>query len=174
MTMFPILQWFYRDDIGKRELVPQLAYALEGNLYYVSLSHVKFLMVVFLALVTSLLGIRSHFRFKRIIALSHRNNGASNKVIATRLSYFKDMNVLISIILFCYAASLIVLCSDGLTENKVINSSKFATDVIIANVNMCTVFLNLLLVTLATSLLFGIGTNTFLDFYFPSTTPILA
>jgi hypothetical protein len=144
MAMFPVLQWVYRNDISKRELVPQFAYALEGKVYFIY--HVKFLTINFLALITSLLGIRSHFRFKRIIALSHRNNSTSNKAIVTRLTYFKDMNVLISIILFSYAASFIILCSDGLTEQRVINSSKFATDIIIANVNMCTVFLNLLLV----------------------------
>lgn len=106
----------------------------------------KYLINKLVALITSLLGVRSHFRFKRIIALSHRNNGASNKAIVTRLAYFKDMNVLISIILFFYAASFIVLCSDGLTDHKIINSNKFATDTIIANVNICTVFLWLLLV----------------------------
>ncbi|OAD05277.1 hypothetical protein MUCCIDRAFT_80369 [Mucor lusitanicus CBS 277.49] len=129
MAMFPILQWVFRNDVNKREGIPQLAYGIE-------------------ALITSLLGVRSHFRFKRIIALSHRNNGASNKAIVTRLAYFKDMNVLISIILFFYAASFIVLCSDGLTDHKIINTNKFATDTIIANVNICTVFLWLLLISI--------------------------
>lgn len=112
--------------------------------------HVKALItnyVTSIALVTSLLGIRSHFRFKKIIALSQRNNGASSKAIVSRLAYFKDMNVLISIIMFSYAASFIILCTDGLTEQKIINSNKFATDTIIANVNICTVFLWLLLVS---------------------------
>jgi serine/threonine protein phosphatase PrpC len=93
------------------------------------------------------LGIRSHFRFKRIIAMSQRNNNATNKTIVSRLAYFKDMNTLVSIILFSYSVSFIVLCSDGLTEAKVINSSKFATDTIVANVNICTVFLCLCLVS---------------------------
>lgn len=50
--------------------------------------------------------------------------------------------------MFCYATSMIILCVDGLTEAAVINHSKFATDTIIANVNICTVFLWLLLVWL--------------------------
>ncbi|KAI9483538.1 MAG: hypothetical protein EXX96DRAFT_477830 [Benjaminiella poitrasii] len=88
MAMFPILQWVFRNDVNKREGIPQLAYGIE------------------------------------------------------------DMNVLISIILFSYASSFIILCSDGLTEEKVINSNKFATDTIIANVNICTVFLWLLLISI--------------------------
>lgn len=156
MAMFPILQWVFRNDVSKREGIPQLAYGVEGTVHTHrkrererSSSTVpmwKYLINKLVALITSLLGVRSHFRFKRIIALSHRNNGASNKAIVTRLAYFKDMNVLISIILFFYAASFIVLCSDGLTDHKIINSNKFATDTIIANVNICTVFLWLLLV----------------------------
>jgi hypothetical protein len=93
-----------------------------------------------------MLGVRSHFRFRRIIGLSQRNNGTSNRAIVTRLTYFKDMNALISIIMFCYSVSFIILCADGLTEAAVINHSKFATDTIIANINICTVFLWLLLV----------------------------
>ncbi|KAI8646950.1 hypothetical protein BD408DRAFT_399238 [Parasitella parasitica] len=129
MAMFPILQWVFRNDVSKREGIPQLAYGIE-------------------ALITSLLGIRSHFRFKRIIAVSQRNNSASYKAVVARLTYFRDMNVLVSIILFSYAASFIILCSDGLTDHKIINSNKFATDTIIANVNICTVFLWLLLISI--------------------------
>ncbi|KAI7894416.1 uncharacterized protein EV154DRAFT_498675 [Mucor mucedo] len=129
MAMFPVLQWVYRNDLSKREVIPQLAYGIE-------------------ALCTSLLGIRSHFRFKRIIALSQRNNGASNKTIVTRLAYFKDMNALVSLVLFFYAASFIILCADGLTTTKIINQNKFATDTIIANANICVILLWLLLISI--------------------------
>lgn len=101
---------------------------------------------ILLVLITSTLGIRSHFRFRRIISLSQRNNGASNKSIVTRLGYFKDMNILISLVLFFYGSSFVILCADGLTEAKIINHNKFATDAIIANANICVVFLWLLLV----------------------------
>lgn len=129
MAMFPVLQWVYREDVSKREVIPQLAYGIEG-------------------LITSVLGIRSHFRFKRIIALSQRNNGTGNKTIVTRLAYFKDMNALVSLILFSYSASIILLCADGLTTAKIINRNKFATDTVIANANICTVFLCLLLISI--------------------------
>ncbi|KAI7899400.1 uncharacterized protein BX663DRAFT_521615 [Cokeromyces recurvatus] len=129
MALFPILQWIFRDDIYKREGIPQLAYGIE-------------------ILLAALLGIRSHLRFKRMIALSQRSNSVSNKPVASRLGYFKDMNLQISIILFSYGSSFIILCSDGLTESKIINSNKFATDTIITNVNICTVLLWLLLIAI--------------------------
>lgn len=31
MAMFPILQWVYRNDVNKREGIPQLAYGCEGT-----------------------------------------------------------------------------------------------------------------------------------------------
>lgn len=30
--MFPVLQWAFRDDMTKSEIVPELAYGIEGNL----------------------------------------------------------------------------------------------------------------------------------------------
>lgn len=29
--MFPILQWVFRNDVSKREGIPQLAYGIEGT-----------------------------------------------------------------------------------------------------------------------------------------------
>ncbi|KAI8889527.1 hypothetical protein K501DRAFT_266708 [Backusella circina FSU 941] len=127
MALFPVLQWVYREDVQKREIIPQLAYGLE-------------------ALISSLLGIRSHFRFKRIIALTAKSVSKSSNMIITRLTYFRDMNVLVSLILFFYSISFVILCVDGLTSAKIINQSKFGADTIIANANICTVFLWLLLI----------------------------
>jgi hypothetical protein len=31
MAAFPILQWYYRDDVTKREAIPQLAYSAESE-----------------------------------------------------------------------------------------------------------------------------------------------
>ncbi|KAI8973347.1 hypothetical protein BDF20DRAFT_977668 [Mycotypha africana] len=96
MAMFPILQWVYRDDVEKREIIPQLAY---GS-------------------------------------------------IIKRLSYFKDMNLMVIVVITCYASSFIILCVDGLTEAKIINSNKFATDALIANANICSIFLWLCLISI--------------------------
>ncbi|KAI8890677.1 hypothetical protein K501DRAFT_265673 [Backusella circina FSU 941] len=108
MAMFPILQWVYRNDVYLREAIPQFAYGLE-------------------AIINAVLGIRTHMRFRRIIALTQRNSTAG-------------------IIMFMYGSSMTILCADGLTEAKIINSSKFGTDTIIANINICTVFLLLSLI----------------------------
>ena len=99
-------------------------------------------------MITAALGIRSNFRFKRIIASSRRNKpGASTNAIINRLSYFKEMNIVLTIILFIYGACFVILCADGLTEEKVINTNKFACDLLIANVNMGIIFLWLLFVS---------------------------
>jgi hypothetical protein len=37
MALFPVLQWVYREDVQKREVIPQLAYGLEGNIGYFSM-----------------------------------------------------------------------------------------------------------------------------------------
>jgi hypothetical protein len=86
-------------------------------------------------------------RFRRIIALTQRNSTTGSKMIIKRLSYFKDMNLMISFAMFMYGASMTILCADGLTEAKIINSSKFGTDTIIANMNICVVVLLLSLVS---------------------------
>lgn len=43
MAMFPVLQWVYRNDVAKREIIPQLAYGLEGTaapMPYANMFHV--------------------------------------------------------------------------------------------------------------------------------------
>ncbi|KAI8970963.1 hypothetical protein BDB01DRAFT_731219 [Pilobolus umbonatus] len=122
IVIFPTLQYVYRNDVNKREAIPQLAFGTE-------------------ALFVSLLGIRSHIRFSRIIGISQRNGHAGNKGIVNKLSYFKDMNVVLSLCLGGFAVAMIILCIDGLTVEKVINHNKFAADFLIAFANICTLFL---------------------------------
>ncbi|KAI9488414.1 hypothetical protein BDB00DRAFT_848328 [Zychaea mexicana] len=130
VAMFPVLQWRFRNDEYLSEIVPQLAYGGE-------------------VLITAALGIRSNFRFKRIIAASRRNKaGATTNAIINRLSYFKEMNIILTVILFIYGACFVILCADGLTESMTINTNKFACDLLIANVNMGIVFLWLLFISI--------------------------
>ncbi|KAI9270501.1 hypothetical protein BDA99DRAFT_501954 [Phascolomyces articulosus] len=114
-AMFPVLQWRYSDDELLSEIVPQLAYGLQ-------------------VLLTACLGVRSHFRFKRLLKMCKDKIGA-------RLAYFRDMNVMLTIILTVYGITLVLLCADGLTEAMTINSNKLAIDLLIANTNMCIIFL---------------------------------
>ncbi|KAI8887233.1 hypothetical protein K501DRAFT_212331, partial [Backusella circina FSU 941] len=121
VAVFPILQWKFRDDVYMRETAPQFAYSVE-------------------VLITAFLGIRSHFRFKRIINIS-RNMKHGSSSIVEKLTYFKDMNVFFTIILFLFGSSLGILCVDGFTTAKTINSNKFASDLLIANCNTLSVLM---------------------------------
>ncbi|KAG1152761.1 hypothetical protein G6F37_010751 [Rhizopus arrhizus] len=58
------------------------------------------------------------------------------------------MNRLMSFILLSYSAGFIILCVDALTSNMVINKNKFAMDVLIANTNVCTVYLLIILISI--------------------------
>ncbi|RCH94405.1 hypothetical protein CU098_009205 [Rhizopus stolonifer] len=58
------------------------------------------------------------------------------------------MNSLISFALFSYSVGFILLSVDGLMPNPVINQNKFATDALIANTNVCTVYLLLVLISI--------------------------
>ncbi|KAG1336628.1 hypothetical protein G6F62_006192 [Rhizopus arrhizus] len=129
IALFPILQWVFRNDPTKREAIPQLVFSIE-------------------VFIVACLGIRTHFRFKRLISLTQRANTNNQKGIIVKLSYFKDMNKLTIIILYCYSIGFIILCVDGLTTNQFINQNKFAIDVLIANTNVCTVYLLILLISI--------------------------
>ncbi|KAI7870783.1 hypothetical protein BDF14DRAFT_1943585, partial [Spinellus fusiger] len=127
MAMFPILQWTYRYNKLYSEVVPQLAYGIE-------------------ILFTALLGVRSHFRFSRMIGFAFHSTNSSGVII--KLSYFRDMNLLLTVSLLSYGASFVILCADGLTESRVINQNKFASDTLIANANLCSIFIWLLFISI--------------------------
>ncbi|CAM0142454.1 unnamed protein product [Umbelopsis sp. WA50703] len=125
IALFPVLQWIYRNDELYSEIVPQLAYGIE-------------------ALIIFGLGLRSHFRFRSLINKTH--NVTNGKSIVTKLTYFMEMNKLMTMILFMYGTSFVILCADGLTAATIINKNKFAIDLLITNVNVCTLFLWLLFI----------------------------
>ncbi|CAO3590509.1 unnamed protein product [Absidia cylindrospora] len=126
MALFPVLQWYYRDDPLYREIVPQLAYSSE-------------------TLITAFLGIRNNIRFNRLINTVKRNNVSSG--IVNKLNYFRECNNLICIVLFFYGGSFFILCIDGLTSSQVIAKSKIASDIIITNANVCVAFYYLLFIS---------------------------
>ncbi|KAI9255427.1 hypothetical protein EDC94DRAFT_523974 [Helicostylum pulchrum] len=82
-----------------------------------------------------------------ILQYVFRNDPIKRESVPQLAYGLEDMNALVSVILFSYAASFIILCVDGLTI-QVISKNKFATDTIIANANICTVFLWLLLISI--------------------------
>ncbi|KAL1928051.1 hypothetical protein VTP01DRAFT_2967 [Rhizomucor pusillus] len=138
-VLFPVLQWRWRDDELYSEVIPQLAYGIE-------------------VLITAALGVRSHFRFSRLLRITKQSlrsqrtkstdEHKSDPGVTTKIEYFRDMNVLLVIILTLYGASLIILCADGLTTSMTINTNKFATDLLIANCNMCVICLWLIFISI--------------------------
>lgn len=151
VAMFVVLQWHFisKGDELMSEIAPQLAYGCEGKAS--CMRYFNFTMLIFsssvLVLLTAILGIRSDFRFKRIIAHSQRIKDSANRSIVSRLSYFKQMNVMLTTVLFLHGASFVILCVDGFTDSMTINTNKFACDLLIANINMCVVCLWLLFVS---------------------------
>ncbi|CAG8455364.1 6920_t:CDS:2 [Acaulospora morrowiae] len=113
--LFPVLQWIFRDDDFYTEIVPQLAFGI-------------------IMLIIGLLGIRSHWRFTRLLKKTSKSS-ASKIHIITKLEYFKEMNQYLSCGLFVGSTSLITLCIDGFTPTRFLNTHKFYTDFLICHVN---------------------------------------
>ncbi|KAG0190691.1 hypothetical protein DFQ28_001689 [Apophysomyces sp. BC1034] len=120
IAMFPALQWSYRDNLLLREVIPELAYSLQ-------------------VLVVATLGTLSHIRFRRLMYILPNQN--HTKTLITKLSYFRDMNQILTISLYSYGASLLILSADGLTSKRIINNNRFAMDLLIGNCNLCVVFI---------------------------------
>ncbi|ORX62661.1 hypothetical protein DM01DRAFT_1330790 [Hesseltinella vesiculosa] len=149
MALFPVLQWVYRNDELKREVIPQMAYSVE-------------------TMITSIVGIRNNRRFRRLINSVQKKNAPA--VILAKLSYFKIMNNFICLILFLYGSSFFILCVDGLTT-KTIAANKFASDVVISNANICVVFYYLLFImTFHPRRQFNTNTNNDASSFKPSST----
>ncbi|KAI8070325.1 hypothetical protein BC940DRAFT_295820 [Gongronella butleri] len=125
MALFPVLQWYYHDDPIRTEAVPQIPYAIE---------------ILFIGL----LGIRTNFRFKRLIAQAITSNLSTGTI--NKLAYFKDINQLMAFCLISYSLGFLIMCIDGLTEAKTIAMNKFATDCILANINFMALALYILLI----------------------------
>ena len=78
-----------------------------------------------------MLGVVSHFRFRRLLyQLKDHNDSA---FMTSRIRYYQDLNLILSIALFLFSSALIVLTVDGLTEAKRLNRNKFDSDFLICN-----------------------------------------
>ncbi|EIE82752.1 hypothetical protein RO3G_07457 [Rhizopus delemar RA 99-880] len=84
--------------------------------------------------IISMLGVVSHFRFRRLLnQLKDKNDTA---FMTHRIRYYQDLNLVLSVSLFLFSTALITLTADGLTETKKLNRSKFYSDFLICNVNV--------------------------------------
>jgi hypothetical protein len=120
-------------------------------------------------LVVAILGFRNHTRFNRLIKAATTNGKRSDVQVADRLTYFRDMNLLLSVALVAFGGSMFILCIDGYTADKIINSNKFAADLLICNTNISSIFLWLIIVSTAIVIRpLLIDPPLILDWHFPS------
>ncbi|KAI7902362.1 uncharacterized protein BX663DRAFT_435328, partial [Cokeromyces recurvatus] len=89
--------------------------------------------LVYEMLVISLLGGVSHFRFKKLLRNSKDQNDL--QFITTKIQYFQDLNLILSVTLFIFSCCFIIISADGLTNMKTMNRNKFLSDLFICNIN---------------------------------------
>ncbi|KAG0267036.1 hypothetical protein DFQ27_009182 [Actinomortierella ambigua] len=116
LLTYPLLQYFLRDDLVMRESVPQLVYST---------------MLIFLAM----LGVRTHFRLKRLMKSVIPDLNEHNFVLFNKLDYFADINKILMFTFSVVGIALGILSVDGLTERRVIAHNKFASDFLVCNLN---------------------------------------
>ncbi|CAO3624634.1 unnamed protein product [Cunninghamella blakesleeana] len=119
--LFPILQYNFSRDIYPytyKEIMPELVYGC--GLFIIAC-----------------LGIRSHFRFNQLL---NKSAGSLNtRYVNNKISYFQELNFILTIALFFFSISLIILCADGLTGAKYLNVHKFPSDFLICNTNVASI-----------------------------------
>ncbi|CAG8507039.1 2470_t:CDS:2, partial [Dentiscutata heterogama] len=128
MALFPLLQWLFRYDTLYTEVVPQLAYGI-------------------ILFIIGLLGVRSHWRFTKLLRIT-RSVNSSQLCIVLKLEYFKEMNRYLTWGLFIGSTAMIILCADAFTPQKYLNSHKFTMDLLICHLNFTIwiVFVTLILI----------------------------
>ncbi|KAI8089790.1 uncharacterized protein BX664DRAFT_314961 [Halteromyces radiatus] len=121
MFLFPILQFnFSRNvyDYTYKEVMPELVYGC--GLFIIAI-----------------LGIRSHYRFNNL--LRNSKHAMNSRYVNNKISYFQELNFILTIALLFYSIPLIILCSDGLTGKKSLNVHKFSSDFLICNTNVSSI-----------------------------------
>ncbi|KAF9581188.1 hypothetical protein BGW38_001893 [Lunasporangiospora selenospora] len=116
VVIFPTVQYLFRENHQYREAVPQMIFS--G-----------------LMLITGVLGVRTHFRLVALIRNAREIMNETTLNVLYKLEYFKDMNGILTFSLFICALSLGITSADGLLATPVIAPNKFASDVLITNLN---------------------------------------
>ncbi|KAF9209166.1 hypothetical protein BGZ49_005953 [Haplosporangium sp. Z 27] len=116
LAAFPLIQYFVRKDQEKREAAPQMAFS-----------------VVLTCI--GLLGLRTHYRFKSLLKVALVTMTETSQGVAEKLEYFKDMNMVITVSMFQTGISLGIASVDGLTSYPTIARNKFASDLLVMNLN---------------------------------------
>ncbi|CAG8582762.1 15599_t:CDS:2 [Funneliformis mosseae] len=115
---FPVLPYVFKNNDVLLETIPQVVYAAQ-------------------LFILTLLGVRTHQKFRRLIETISTYKNSSN--IIAKIRYFIDMNKLLTSALAIMSAAFCILGIDKFTTAKVINNSKLASDLLIAHVNFASV-----------------------------------
>ncbi|GJJ69012.1 hypothetical protein EMPS_01358 [Entomortierella parvispora] len=116
VVLFPTIQYLFRYDFVYREVVPQFIFSL-------------------LMFITGVLGIRTHFRLKVLTSTARDIMNETTINVVRKLEYFKDMNAILTFSFFGGSLALGILSADGLSPSPIIATNKFASDLLITNLN---------------------------------------
>ncbi|KAF9296851.1 hypothetical protein BGZ88_011708 [Linnemannia elongata] len=116
VILFPTVQYLFRNDFVYREVIPHLLFCI-------------------LLFTTGALGVRVHFRLVALIKNASITMNESTLSVLEKLEYFKDMNVILTFSLFACSISLGIVAVDGITPHPIIAGNKFASDLLITNLN---------------------------------------
>ncbi|KAG9068526.1 hypothetical protein KI688_010799 [Linnemannia hyalina] len=116
VVLFPTVQYLFRNDFVYREVVPHLIFCI-------------------LLFTTGVLGLRIHFRLVALVKNASITMNESTLSVLEKLEYFKDMNVILTFSLFACSFSLGIVAVDGITPHPTIAGNKFASDLLITNLN---------------------------------------
>ncbi|KAF9129737.1 hypothetical protein BGX30_013836, partial [Mortierella sp. GBA39] len=116
IVLFPTVQYLFRNDFVYREAVPQFIFCI-------------------LLFTTGALGVRVHFRLVALIKNASITMNESTLSVLEKLEYFKDMNVILTFSLFACSFALGIVTVDGMTPHPTIAGNKFASDLLITNLN---------------------------------------
>ncbi|KAI9320543.1 hypothetical protein BX666DRAFT_1851743, partial [Dichotomocladium elegans] len=118
ILIFPLLQYNFSREVYNttlKEIMPELVYGCE-------------------LFIVAALGVISHFRFRKLLRSSKGSMNAHS--ITHKIRYFQELNLILTLLLFVMALSLIILSADGLTDRKTLNMHKFPADFLICNINV--------------------------------------
>ncbi|KAF9194626.1 hypothetical protein BGZ50_005989 [Haplosporangium sp. Z 11] len=116
VALFPTVQYLFRKDFVYREVVPQIIFST-------------------LMLILGILGIRTQFRLMVLIRNARDIMNETTASVVHKLEYFKDMNAILTFSFFAGGLALGITSADGLLPKPVIAHNKFASDLLITNLN---------------------------------------
>ncbi|KAF9577993.1 hypothetical protein BGW38_006469 [Lunasporangiospora selenospora] len=116
IVVFPLIQFIFRGNLAVREAAPQMAFSSA-------------------LLIIAFLGMRTHFRFKSLLKVAMLTISESTQGVVEKLEYFKDMNMILSAAMLGSGLMLGIASADGLSPNPRFARNKFASDLLVTNLN---------------------------------------